>query len=291
MHPILLRPFELQDFQNLEHHDTPYRFEAIFRDRGWLSRRRDERRYELLRGIDEELRHSLFRGEEVCFVTWGFDASVRESWLAGWTISRLNRRAIVVTDRRVLLLHIQSGWRPGPLRAQLAHSAIEEVGRSALGHARLKLSNGHTLLLAGIPVGDRSFLRELVDGMKGAGMELSPAARGREDLCPHCSAVVVGRPEHCQSCGGRFKSPRRAGFLSFLFPGLGEWYLGHRRLAYFEMGGVGLLWTALFLPGGGPPMSSATVVILALAILVFIHGSDAFGTWYLAQRSVYPDGR
>src|SRR5665213_2292907 len=106
---------------------SPYEYSTLFKADGFMGRQRCKKRLKLLKGIDFKLRHILERGERVHFVTSGTTISVGERFFVGWLAYYRNRRALVFTSRRILLLHINARHRPLELVAQLPYATIASV--------------------------------------------------------------------------------------------------------------------------------------------------------------------
>ena len=121
MPPVLQRADGFQDLRELTTHDGPYRFDSIFEDGGWWAGLRPRGKFRFLRRIDDELREVLEEDEEVYFLCSGSDTSGIEAFFLGWWLYLLFRRAIVLTDRRILFLQIDIGKRPKGLRSQLRY--------------------------------------------------------------------------------------------------------------------------------------------------------------------------
>lgn len=96
------------------------------------------------------------------------------------------------------------------------------------------------------------------------------------------------RPAHCAACHGGFKLRRTAALRSLLFPGLGDWYLGHRGLAAMEIGFTTLLWIGLLLPDPEHPQTFFGFAAGAMVVLLFIHVPDSLLTRYIAGKGLYP---
>ncbi|MDP2497442.1 MAG: hypothetical protein Q8W44_05535 [Candidatus Palauibacterales bacterium] len=290
MHPVLQRADGYQDLLELRTHDAPYRFDSIFGDGdgGWWARLLSRGKLRLLRGIDEELREMLGEDEEVYFLSSGSDTSGLEAWVLGWWLYLLFRRAIVLTDRRILFLQIDVRGRPKELRSQLRYPAIAGVGKTLLGRAEFELQNGETEVLAFAPRRDADRIREITGEMRM--MPAGSAARtgGVEHLCPHCHAVVEGRPDRCSTCGGSFGSARRAAGLSLLLPGLGDHYLGHRWYAAVEAAVSLLLWLLFAIIVTAAEASASTVLLAGGVVFAVVHGLDAAATWYVGRKALYP---
>lgn len=289
MHPVLQSADSFRDLLELENHDAPYRFEQIFEDGGWRTRRHSKKKFTLLRRIDEELREVLAEDEEVLFLTLGSDTSGIEAYFLGWWLYLLFRRAIVLTDRRILFLQIGLRKRPKELRSQIRYPAIVEATSTLLRRVKFELQDGTTEVLGNAPRRDAGRIREIVEERGTAPAGSDARTGGVEDLCPHCYAVVAERPDRCPDCGGSFRSARKAGALSLAFPGLGDLYLGHRGFAALEIFTAAVIWftfwAAMSAAAGGSPSG---VLVGAAFIVAVVHGVDAAGTWYIGRKALYP---
>jgi hypothetical protein len=270
-----------------EESSEPYDFDQIFDDSGWLARRRSKKKLKLLRKIDSTLRELLSETERVRFVSMGSAVSFLESYLLGAIAYYLNRRAIILTNRRILLLQIDSRLRPKTLLAQIEYGAIGGVQRTAAGNAKIALRNGKGRVLSGVPRADRKALAQKVEEMRGE-VGRTSGAQGVEDLCPRCFSAVERAALACGSCGMRFKSANRAGLLSLLFPGFGDFYLGHRKIAVLEVSVAALIWISVLLPDPEYPLTPLGVVLLGLLVVLFIHVPDALATRYIGRFGAYP---
>lgn len=290
MHALLRRAEGFEDLLELRDHDLPYHFGTIFDDESRGARSRSKKKFKLLRAIDEELRDMLDEGEGVRFLTEGTIFTFWESYLLGWLLHFFNKRAVVLTDRRIILLQVRL-WssKPGRLSSQIRYRGIAKVKGRLFGGTKLKLRDGKSVHFTGMPRSDRKFLRDLLERLREAGLTPESSEVGREELCPHCHAVVSMGDRECRACRGTFKSPRTAGLRSLLLPGLGDFYMGHRKLATLELSFTLLIWVVVMMPSPEYPMTGAELVFTAVFLFLFIHVPDAVGTWYLARRGVYPE--
>jgi hypothetical protein len=236
-------------------------------------KRRDRKRAEMLRKAEPVLQRALNPMEVVRFTTNG----VRQLtwWLltAGSMNPFANRTTLVLTDRRVLLIHTDSKQRPRMFANQLPLERIRATsGRNSYIFIR---SGREQLMFHGVKRSEARQLKGLLD---------STATKngGWQNLCPRCFAATDGAPLSCEKCGEEFKSPKKAALRSLLFPGLGDFYLGYRKYAMLEMIGVALLWT-LFLSTLVPAVMAkgiegAIVAGPLFALLAFIHIGDALLT-------------
>ncbi len=288
MHPRLASTDRFQDLLIRRPEDHPYVFASLFSNDGWAARRQSKKKLKLLKQIDATCRSMLDDGETVHFVTVGNGVSFWESYLLGWIAYYINRRAIILTDRRIILLQVDRKCRPHTLRSQLRYPTIYHHGTSFLGRLKLTMRGGKKHLLAYMPRKDRGRLRQLIDHKKLEFKAYKPEALDMENLCPYCHRLVAGRPKQCAHCTGRFKSSTKAVLLSLLFPGLGELYLGHTPFAVLEIIGAATLWVGFLL---SIPMASTGPLPMALGaavLFVFMHGLDALTTRYIARKGIYP---
>ena len=284
MNPVMQQARSFDELLDREQQDGPYSFSTIFDNRTWQARRRSKLKFRLLQVIDAKLQSMLQEGERVRYVTQGCGVSFWESYFLGWVVYFLNRRAIVITNHRVLLLQIGSRNMPRELVAQLRYSAIARVSSTLLGNTKLHLGNGAVHVFAHVPKEDRRLLQSLV---KWTGLKPGVDHAGFEDLCSYCYTVVDGQPERCGSCGGTFKSSLRAALLSLAFPGFGDWYLGHKTFALLEMASAALIWVAVL--KSDRPVTPVGRLVMAGLVVLFLHGVDALTTRHIARKGLYPD--
>lgn len=289
MHPTLRRADRFEDLLALADDETPYVFSSIFSDAGFLARRLSKKKFKLLRRIDDRLRTMLGTGERVRFLTFGSGVSFWESYFMGAVAPLMNRRAIALTDRRIILLQIDWRDRPRELISQIRYGAIDRIKRTIIGNTLFRLKDGAKRVFTGVPKVDRKFLQNL-SALVGEHVNTSRGG-GMEELCPHCHAVVNGRPRQCAACGGGFKSTRNAVLLSLLFPGFGDMYLGHWKFAVFEILFAAIVWTVVLLPDPQYPMNPVSLMIMGGIVVLFMHVPDAIATFYMARKGIYPSRR
>ncbi|NNG17858.1 MAG: hypothetical protein HKM89_15390 [Gemmatimonadales bacterium] len=288
MHPRLHNAERFQDLLVRRNEDDPYVFPSIFNNDSWRTRRLSTKKLKLLKRIDETLRPMLEQGEKVHFVSWGNRTSFWESYFVGWIAYSLNRRAIILTDSRILLVHVDRKSRPRIFRSQVKYLAIEALRWPLLGGMKLRLRRKKTHLFSHVPRTDRVQIREFVRRKQ---LEFRGYAADRSDiqnLCPHCHKPVVGSPPKCLPCRVGFKSPTKAALLSLLFPGLGDLYLGHKPFAVVEIVFATLIWLGFLLPDPEAPTSLTVKLIAAGVLFVFMHGFDALTTRHIARKGLYP---
>lgn len=269
----------------------PYRFDQIFRAKGFGAKRLDKHRLKLMKAIDPQLKRILRDGEKVQLVSWGVEYSFVERLFMGIWAHLINRRALVFTDRRILLLQINSRRKMLDLKMQLRFQAIDRFAKRTFGYIGLILRNRRTLNLTGIPRKDRKLIKAFI-AEKIVATRADAPGLGIDNLCPRCGLKVMGYPERCNQCTQLFKSPSKAGWLSLLFPGLGDLYLGHRGLGIMEVLGAFAAWTAVALPlaisthaESGSWVEPAGV---AGGVFLIVHGVDCWITRRVAQKGIYP---
>lgn len=276
---------------------APYDYGLLFKADGFFARRRSRTRFKLLQGIDARLRRILRPAERVYFLTSGTTVTVAEHFFVGWAAHYINLRALVFTTERVLLLQIDGRKRAHGLVSQLPYANVQQVKATWNGYCQIKLVDGTAYNFLSVPKADRKYLAEFLgDIVKANAAAASPAAGGLEHLCPHCFVPVPAHPPGCPACNGRFKSPRQAALRSLLFPGLGDWYLGHRGFAVLELLGSGLMWFALVIaPLIGPPdpelgAPNAGYWVTVGLFIALAHGIDAVMTRHFALKGHHPHG-
>jgi hypothetical protein len=269
--------------------DGPYVYREIFSDTGWRQRALSKKRLRLLKRIDPVLRSILWENERVLFVTHGVMARFLEWYFLGWALYYLARRAIIVTDRRIVLLQIGMRGKPGELVSQIDEPAIADVRSTITGYMTVEFRNGAKVLFAAVPRPARKRLAELTAQLSGEPTPMKSLSGEVQHLCPHCFARVSGLPAGCTECGGAFKSATKAGLLSLIFPGAGDLYLGHRGFAAVELVIASTTWIGLITLARNPTVGVIAYVFIAAFTVLVVHGFDALATRYIARKGLHPD--
>jgi hypothetical protein len=255
---------------------------------GFFARRHRQRRTQLIELLREVLAKALVSGETIRFATRGLRYNGLEFYFAGWAAYYHNQVALIVTDRRLLILQL-SRRKPGQLKNQVALQNIRDVRRSSiLGRLiTFKLADGRSFHVMSLPGADRKVLGQLVAGVQG-GPVAGPAL---EALCPACLAPVpgkVGATLVCPSptCRVPFRDPHRAAKLSGLVPGLGDLYLGHHFFGSAEfLGSMAALGLGLGFIGSGEPV----MIVFALLFLVVLpRAIDYPLTMHMGRKGLVP---
>jgi hypothetical protein len=279
--------------------DSPYEYAMLFEAKGWFAKRRAKERFKLMQKIDAKLARVLRPGERVYFVTKGSLASTAEQLFAGQAVAYyINLRAMVFTTERVILMQIGSNLKPRELVSELPYTSILKVKATWSGMCEVQLANKKKHRFSGMPKADRKYLGKFLSGVvtesSGAAVP-DKKSDGMAHLCPHCFTHVPAWPLVCGGCGGGIKSARKAALLSLAFPGLGDWYLGHRFFAVAEMIGTAFLWLVLVigpLLGAKPPEDAERIsggYWLFVAVIVGgAHLIDSAVTHSFARKGHHP---
>lgn len=291
MEAILNSVSDPRDLIDRPDSSTPYRFNRIFHSEGFGAKRLEKKRLKLMKEIDPQIQRLLVDGERVQFVSWGIDFSIVDYCFMGAWAFIVNQRALIFTDRRILIIQINSRRKMLDLKAQLRYEAIEKLGRQ-WGVVAVMLHNKKKLTITGVPRKDRKAIRTLIEGKIHASRTATPLMAGVENLCPRCGHRVRVFPERCKQCTQSFKSGSRAGWLSLIFPGLGGIYLGHRWLGVAELFTALLIWGAFVIPLGADVISKdgSWIELAGVAglIFLFVHGANCWITRRVGYKGIYP---
>jgi hypothetical protein len=250
-------------------------------------RRRDRKRAEMLCKVEPVLKRALGPTEVVRFATNGVRQLMWWLLTAGSMNPFANRTTLVLTDRRVLLIHTDWKQRPRMFANQLPLDRIRDTsGRNSYIFIR---TGKEQLMFHGVKRSEAQHVRNLLE---------STASKkgGWQNLCPRCFAPTDSAPPACEKCGEEFKSPKKAAWRSLIFPGLGDFYLGYRKYALLEIAGAAMLW-ALFVTTLVPAVKAKGIegVLVAgplFGLLALIHLGDAVLTRAKAKTGLHSkDGR
>lgn len=285
-----------EDLIALDDARGPYAFAKIFEPKGWGARRRNRGKLLALQSLDATLSLMLHDGERVVCVTLGQEYSFVESFFMGLWALLLNRRALLLTTERMLVLQVSRKYELLELKSQIRYGAINKVAVSFGRSLTLKFKKGRAVIFNGL---QRASKKELAAALEGLRRGAPPAnAEGREHLCAHCYEPIAKLVATCPKCRGTFKSPRKAALLSLALPGLGDLYLGHRWLGAVEVLGALLTWGVLGAAFAAALLDPKTELAdvagagIALALLVIpLHGLDAAVTGFTARKGLYGDAK
>ena len=226
-------------------------FDAIFPQPeglfGFLTRRANQERAKLLRLAAPVLEAFLKEGEVVRAVSASVTNPAWEPFLRGVVSYSLSATTLVVTDRRILLIHTDRQHRPRSFVNQVRLDHIKKVSTSWLSTALRYAINRSSLHLKLGRGGVRltHIRRSEAKAIQALLSENPKATLGLEALCPVCGAVNDQLDGLCVACGAEVKSPAKATLRSLLLPGLGEYYLGEREGAGVTLFVSVVLWLIL----------------------------------------------
>jgi hypothetical protein len=162
MEAILSSASDPMDLMQISDAKLPYRFDQIFAAKGFGAKRLAKNRLRLMKAIDPHLRTILSDGEKVLLVSWGIEYSFMEQFFMGLWAHLINRRALIFTDRRILMIQINSRRKVLDLRSQLRYQAIDQFAKRTFGYVGLLLRNGRKFKLTGVPGKDRKAIKKFV---------------------------------------------------------------------------------------------------------------------------------
>lgn len=271
--------------------DGPYDWATLFPKTSGMGAASDiKRRARILSAIEPRLDHLLYPGERLEFVTTGALNSWLEQYFMGAWSLLVNRTAFLFTNMRVVLINADLKDRPKTLMWQIPYERMRSYGSGVLvGSVAFKTTSGRSFRFASVPSADRKRLRDAMAArlaaVRSEGIPF-PSHADRDPLCFQCGTPTPPRVRACQECGDPFIRPEIPALLSFIVPGLGHLYLGHRTIAAMEVGGyalaVGFLVVQL-VTVGVTPILPVMAVVLPMA-----HISDAAITWHIARKGNLP---
>jgi hypothetical protein len=284
---------EFTDFQQAldsKEHPLPYIFTSIFNADSWGAKRLSKMKFNILKTLDPLLGKMLNENEQVFYISYGVQSVPLEQMFMGWMVYLLNRRVFIFTNKRILLIQVKGKFAPWDLLNQIPYENITKIKRS-FATIRIIYTNGKSAVFSGMSGYDRKnipLITEKIREKRGTPENTGPA--GAEKLCPYCFTVINGFPSGCDTCKRPFKSAAKAGLLSLLFPGFGDFYLGHRYFALLEIIGTAIIWVIILSSAGesDEPMSLAERLILVVVFFTFAHGMDALLTFFTGRKGIYP---
>lgn len=134
---------------------------------GFLGRRRDAARARLLAEVAVLLSSSLDAGERVRWLARGCRRVAAASSSPAWVAAPLERAAIVVTDRRLVLIELDGRGRPAARREQVALDRIRGTRAAPFRPWRVDLADGTALRFVQVSGEDRRRLGALLFARPG----------------------------------------------------------------------------------------------------------------------------
>lgn len=268
--------------------DDRYAFRSIFDNSSWGKKRLSKSKLKLLKNLEPTLDKILEPDEKVFFVTYGTLNKIMEQVIGGWIMLYLNKKAFLFTNKRIILVGLKGRLKPGDLRSHIDVCSIQKIKKHLLGSVSIVFNSGKKMNFVYIPRPDKKFLSQISTQLLG---EIPVEQRTNTEevfLCPHCGKKTQADLSNCSMCKGEFKSAQKAALLSLLFPGLGDFYLGHRGIAMLEMLGAMLVWLGVIFSAAESPGDIAGFAIVFAIMFVFMHGVDAVFTYYMGKKGLYP---
>lgn len=291
-------PFKLQEIKKPEGlfeqsiSGSPYDFEQMFPMEKRAQRRLAKKKLKQLKALDPVIRSILHKDEEVIYLTDGVKVSNAEQFFIGWIMYYYNHNAFVFTNERIILIHVIKKTKLGKFVGAIRYEDLFKVKTNFFGSLRLKFRNKKQVLFTRVAGQDRKFIKEfLMPLVEGSAPTVDKAAPMIIDMCPACFAHVSNKDAaECSSCSCEFRTPKQAAIRSFIFPGLGDIYLGSK-LGYLEVAFMLFLWVANIIGNqdliaqGADPMEVWMGTIIFFGI---IHLLDSAKSHHVARKGIFP---
>ena len=221
--------------------------------------------------------------------------SLLEQLTMGWYLYRVSAAVLVITNRRIvqILVDTKGRWR-GNLRTVAWGDITEATVKGWLSPVLwLKCRNGNRDKYWRLKHADAKKIRVLAAALVPASSGETTAAQGAVSLCPECLAQLSERVYVCPACSLVFKDERTLLKRSLLIPGGGYFYTGYTFLGITDF--IAEAWLMIILivliaglyaswgkppakPGGATPgdLLIGTLTFLALfaveKLLTIYHG-------------------
>ena len=252
--------------------------------RGGYKTGKNKYKIRILKAVQAKVEQILDHGEIVMRIGKGTAYYPLELFLGnGWLTMLYNHYAILCTNRRILFVNINYRMsRSTHYLFQLPYTDIKKVKRGMLfNHLILYRHYGKRRIFNAVKGYINKELRAFIEKMQTASNATAPESGSNEKLCPSCFVPLPDKLKNCPKCSAGFKGPQTALVRSFILPGLGDMYLGHRALGALEMLGSIVVWLLVvssLLAGG------VENYVVAAMILVFYNGLDGLLTFHMAQK-------
>lgn len=236
--------------------------------------------------------------------------SVVQQFTLGWMTYSLTRAMLVVTNRRVLDIHLKPKafrrweWGRGIRSIRLGDLADAKVRPGIFnGTLHLRYADGVKEKFWRLRPGDARKIRLLLQVLLPASVGEASAARAPVSLCPNCFAVLAPKQERCNQCQLAFATDREIIRRSLLFPGGGYFYVGQPTLGILDawVESVILFWLVIWLlvvagfsePFRGPldQESTGTAALFVAGFFAVVLAMEKLFTIYHARhftRGFYP---
>ena len=249
--------------------------------KGSYRTRQNKLKVKILVAVAEAMDKLLSQGETVLKVGKGIAYYPTEILLGnGWLTMMYNHYAILATDRRLLFVNINSRvQRTTHYLFQMLYADIRKIKRGLTGNLVFQRVKSKRRIFTGVR---RFCSRELKDFiMEKKDLAVSGPSEILESICPSCYIPLQKNLQICPSCKAAFKRPAKASLRSFLLPGLGDFYLGHRALGALELMGSLVVWAYALL---SILSGQREGIFVAGFLLLFYNGVDAILTYHMGKK-------
>ncbi len=264
---------------------------TAFPEGGFFVRRANQARQKLLDRIAPALSRALAPGETIRYAARGAQYFALEYALSGFAVAQwANFTALVLTDRRLLLLQVSSRGKLRDVKNQVRLSELRGA-KKRFSSLDVHLADGKKLRFVSIPGRDAKALAALLGNPVKA--PKSPE-RSVEHLCPMCLTAIpgpVGATTVClePSCRIPFRDPKRAAVLSAIVPGVGDLYLRHHLFGAFEfLKSMILTAAAIWLVREGVAGGEGALVGIGVAVFVLPRVLDGINTLRVGRKGLVP---
>ncbi len=255
---------------------------------------RIKKKLKLIKKLLPGMSSALLEGEQLLYVARGYVMNIWEQMFAGGTVAYYNNiTCVVLTDRRILLVNSDKSGKQKHFRNQIMYTQIKKAKMKSFFSAAstLKLMDGSQISMGGFNSFDRKQMQELIPRIIAKMPENAPQMpKSLQYVCPNCTAMYTALRESCEQCGTRYKSAIRAAKMSFLLPGAGDIYLGHRFFGTMELIGTAVLWFLLvtaIISGRPSELNADDMPVPLLGVIVAItHVGDYFLTRAMGRKGL-----
>ncbi len=246
-----------------------------------------KRRMKFFREARSVLEAAVASDEKILYVSPGTFFKFWEVYFGGAAVVQLiNMNTIVLTDKRIVLIHTDMKGRPKSYANQIRHRELMEFKtRGLIGGFTAKMIDRKATF--NMHRGDTKRFKELMPEI-----EAKPE-KGLEHLCPACFSPQ-SRVLQCSQCGTEVKDPSKAARLSYFLPGLGDIYLGHKFFGFMELLGSIFLWLITFgvATFGFLEDGSFIPLIIMLVVIAIYNTTDSLLTRFQARKGLFSsDGK
>ncbi|HCS55870.1 hypothetical protein [Rubinisphaera sp.] len=270
-----------------------FHLESVFpKTTGWGWKKSFKTKLKYIENTKEILQESLLEGEEVLYISKGTRYSFLEFYFMGLWAAMINHTVFVLTNLRLVMIHSNSKGKPKKTLWMIYYSQIDKFKGTWNGMLNLKLKDGKKLSFTGFPKADRKTMpvifQEALDRYRESGFNPG-SSQSLENLCTHCKDKVPKNEHDCDNCGATYWKPSELAWRSFIFPSWGDFLMGHTTIAFLEMFGGIMTWSAfVVLIVSGIQTNKPEDIIAAFFVIGIAHGIDAAITAHIAGKGLHP---